>query len=749
MRALLIAATLIALLPLAAAGLECEIQQSTTCSAGWEKYLGLENETGGYENAHAQTYNYTGTTYANSVCCRSIYSGTMQHSCTEGDAFVRLSSEDNAHTQVTNTSLVNTTYSVDACISHSASQAICRTTNSTCEVSEACVLSLSSEDNAHAGSCDAYDINVCCTLATNPADDFITTWKTDNIGASNNDQITLPLENGGTYSFTVDWGDGSSDTISDWNQSETTHTYSSAGTYNVTISGTLEGWRFNNAGDTQKILDVKQWGSMKLGNNGNYFQGASNLQITANDTPDLTITSNLNSIFNGADLSTTNNLSGWDVSGVTSMSNALRDSNFNENISSWDVSAVTNFNDIFNDAVLFNQNINSWNVSDASVVRFFHGASAFNQPVDDFDVSSVTNFRGFFGSASDFNQDLSSWNTSSATSFMYIFQRADSFNQDISMWDTSSVSNMEAAFNGATDFDQDLSSWNVSSVNTMENMFAGSGGLSTANYDSTLIGWSAQSLQSNVQLDAPNSFYSLAAADERQSMIDTYNWTINDAGVTIDPPTLLTPTNNNLTLFERRPEFTWSNQESTESYHQINITAPAGCSSIPLTNTSTTSYNPTSDLCVDEVYEWTVRTCLDATCSAWAAPYNFSIESVVSIEMVGNETNFGSLSANASVNTVDNAPNPLVINNTGNVAVNTDVRALNTLWANQPLNTSYFQYADQATTNWKNMSSTNILHTTSLARTVTRNIEIRVEVPQNEPPGDKSSSVQATAEAAE
>lgn len=752
MRALLITAVLVALLPLAAAGLECEVQASSTCSAGWEKYLGLENETGGFDNAHAQTRNYSGTTYANSVCCRSVYSGTMQHSCSEGEAFARLASEDNAHVQVTNTSLVDTTYSVDACISHSESTTSCRATSDACSSSEACVLSLSSEDNAHAASCGFYGISVCCSLDTDPADDFITTWKTDNPGPSNNDQITLPLQSSGTYSFTVDWGDGSSDTITQWNQSETTHTYASAGTYNVTISGTLEGWRFNGEGDEEKLLDIKQWGSMRLGNSGNYFQGASNLQITANDTPDLTGTSNFDRIFNNADLSTTNNLSGWDVSGVTSMDRAFRGSNFNEDISSWDVSSVTNFQWVFGDATQFNQTINSWNTSGASggsMRWFFHGATSFNQPVDNFDVSKLTNLRGFFGSTHAFNQDLSSWDVSSVTSFRSLFQNAQSFNRDISMWNVSSVSTMERAFLGATDFDQDLSAWNISSVTNMVDMFAGSGGLSTSNYDSTLINWSVQSLQSNVQLDAPNSFYSLAAADERQSMIDTYNWTINDAGVTIDPPTLLTPTNNNLTLFERRPEFTWSNLESDDSYHQINITAPAGCSSIPITNSSTLSYNPPSDLCVDEVYEWTVRTCLEATCSDWAAPYNFSIESVVSIEMIGNETNFGSLSANTSVNTVEDATSPLVINNTGNVAVNTDVRALNDLWSNQPLNTSYFQYADEGSTNWQNMSSENTPHTTSLLRTVTRAIEIRVQVPQNEPPGDKSSTVQATAEAAE
>ena len=59
---------------------------------------------------------------------------------------------------------------------------------------------------------------------------FISEWKTDNAGTSNDDQITLPLVSSGTYDFTVDWGDGTQDTITSHDQAEVTHTYSAAGT---------------------------------------------------------------------------------------------------------------------------------------------------------------------------------------------------------------------------------------------------------------------------------------------------------------------------------------------------------------------------------------------------------------------------------------------------------------------------------------------------------------------------------------
>ena len=121
--------------------------------------------------------------------------------------------------------------------------------------------------------------------------------------------------------------------------------------------------------------------------------------------------------------------------------------------------------------------------------------------------------------------------------------------------------------------------------------------------------------------------------------------------------------------------------------------------------------------------------------------------------MVGNTTDFGVLgSSTSSLNVTAQTPadaSALVVNNTGNIRVDTTARALSELWTNQPLNTLYFQFADQATTDWINLNETSQAHTNNLLYATTRNVEIRVQVPQNEPPGTKSSTVQVAAEAAE
>ena len=120
---------------------------------------------------------------------------------------------------------------------------------------------------------------------------FISVWDTTNTGSgsSASNQIHLPLEEDGTYNFIVDWGDGINDTITIWNQLETTHTYSSGGIYRIKITGTIIGWRLGGRSgqDGAKILLIQQWGCLQLGNNGWNFAGCRNMEITAPD-PNMT-----------------------------------------------------------------------------------------------------------------------------------------------------------------------------------------------------------------------------------------------------------------------------------------------------------------------------------------------------------------------------------------------------------------------------------------------------------------------------
>jgi surface protein len=326
--------------------------------------------------------------------------------------------------------------------------------------------------------------------------DFISTWDTTNTspGSTTDTQIKLPLVSSGTYDFVVYWGDGSSDTITKWNQTEVTHDYGvlNQGVNTITIVGTINGWRFYSGGDKLKIIDISQWGNLQLGNTDSYFWGATNLQLTATDSLNLTGTHSLVRAFsNCATLGNAGNMDGWNVSRVTDMSWMFSSAtSFNQPIGNWNVSSVTDMIGMFNSASSFNQSIGNWNVSSVTdMSAMFNSATSFNQPIDNWNVSSVTDMSLMFREASSFNQAIGSWDVSSVTSMSMMFNSATSFNQAIGSWDVSSVIYMNLMLESATSFNQAIGSWDVSSVTHMSSMF-----YSATSFNQSISNWNVSSI---------------------------------------------------------------------------------------------------------------------------------------------------------------------------------------------------------------------------------------------------------------
>lgn len=306
-------------------------------------------------------------------------------------------------------------------------------------------------------------------------DAFISTWKTDNPGISGSSEITLPLESSGIYDFVVDWGDGNSDAITTWNQTETTHIYTTPGTYTVTINGTINGWRFNNTGDKLKLLEVSQWGSINLGNSGGYFRGAANFNFTATDILDLTGMTNGKEFFRDCQsLNANASINDWDVSEITSMDSFFKAATiFNQDISAWDVGAVVSMKEIFAETSAFNQNIGSWDVSAVTTFeKAFYKSMSFNQNIGDWSVSAATNMSQMFQECI-FNQNISAWDVSNVTTMAHIFRDNFVFNQPIGEWDVSSVANFDHAFNDTDAFTSDITEWNTIGATNMNAMFLG------------------------------------------------------------------------------------------------------------------------------------------------------------------------------------------------------------------------------------------------------------------------------------
>lgn len=416
--------------------------------------------------------------------------------------------------------------------------------------------------------------------------DFVIEVDTTQAGSAS-DTIILPLQSGGTYSGTIDWGDSSSDDLTYANRQ---HTYAAGGTYTITISGTdLIGWGGVHT-DRRKLIDISNWGFFTL-SAYNAFQSHSNLDISATDAPNIT-TTNLSNCFFSCTSLTTPDFSNWDVSGVTNMRQMFYGcQSFNGNIDNWDVSNVTSMSDgsngmfancyvfnrdiggwnvssntvfggMFRNARAFNQNIGNWDVSGSNNFgSMFHGARAFDNggsdDIDSWDVAGTTNFFAMFREDYAFNRYIGSWDMSSATSIYQMFTLCIAFNKDISSWNVSNVSNMRDVFYGCTvfnqpigswntsnvtnmtqmlynadAFDQDISSWDINQVTAFNSFMQNATGLSTANYDALLIAWDAQgamSFSGTVNFGASKYTAGGAAEAARTSLISKWGG-ITDGG---------------------------------------------------------------------------------------------------------------------------------------------------------------------------------------------------------------------------
>ena len=299
--------------------------------------------------------------------------------------------------------------------------------------------------------------------------DFVTTWRTDTA----NQTVTIPVHSGLTYDYTVLWGDGDSSTGV---TSNATHTYDTAGDYQVRIYGTYPGIHLDDHRDAPKLISIDQWGTNGWASMNSAFKGASSMVYNATDAPNLSGVTDMFGMFDDA-VSFNGNLSSWDVSAVTNMSFMFSGAAaFNGDISDWDVSSVTGMSRMFSNATSFHQPLNNWNVSKVTDMRnMFHSPSpsSFDRPLNNWNVSSVTDMSAMFSGATSFDRPLNNWNVSSVTDMSAMFSGATSFDRPLNNWNVSSVTDMSAMFSGATSFDHPLNDWDVSKVTNMFNMFRG------------------------------------------------------------------------------------------------------------------------------------------------------------------------------------------------------------------------------------------------------------------------------------
>ena len=206
-------------------------------------------------------------------------------------------------------------------------------------------------------------------LYANNPDAFITIWKTDNPGDSEDNQIEIP---GSGTKYKIFWeevGNPSNSGLVTATNSRII-TFPKAGTYKVSISGGAPAFhriKFSSS-NSKKIISIEQWGSIEWSSFREAFWGCRNLNSSATDTPDLKNVQNMRDMFTYCE-NFNGNISDWDVSNITNMHGVFAVcKSFNQDISSWDVSKVTNMHTMFRGAESFNQDISSWDVSNVTAM---------------------------------------------------------------------------------------------------------------------------------------------------------------------------------------------------------------------------------------------------------------------------------------------------------------------------------------------------------------------------------------------
>ena len=323
---------------------------------------------------------------------------------------------------------------------------------------------------------------------------FTSTWNTNNTstGSSAANQVKLPLDANGSYNFVVYWGDGLSNTITVWNQAETTHTYASAGTYTIRITGTINGFRFNATGDRLKILSVSRWGQLKLNHtialSGNFFNGCANLNLSGVvDVLDISnVTSFINAFSGCTTLTTVNRMNEWNTANITTMQACFDGcTNFNQDIGNWNTATNAQFGAMFRNCTMFNQNIGSWNMFAMNAIsQMFFGCTAFNNggspSINNWTFNSVgpaISFFEVFRGCTNFNQPIGNWVTNRVSSMQNTFLNCINFNQNIGGWVMSNVTTFSGTFDGCTVFNNggspSISGWITSTSTLFTSMFRG------------------------------------------------------------------------------------------------------------------------------------------------------------------------------------------------------------------------------------------------------------------------------------
>ena len=141
-------------------------------------------------------------------------------------------------------------------------------------------------------------------------------------------------------------------------------------------------------------------------------------------------------------------LSNWDVSNVTDMSDMFLYSEIDVDLSNWDVGNVIDMSGMFHWCRFKGINISNWNVGSVTNMNNMFILCYFNvqEDLSNWDVSNVTDMSYMFYLSYFNNGDISNWNVSNVTDMTYMFTSSKGFNGDVSNWDVRKLKNPREMF---------------------------------------------------------------------------------------------------------------------------------------------------------------------------------------------------------------------------------------------------------------------------------------------------------------
>jgi hypothetical protein len=208
---------------------------------------------------------------------------------------------------------------------------------------------------------------------------------------SPNTPIELAIQANSTWfsagqAVVINWGDGSAkETVSDTGGSTYIgHTYTTAGTYVVKVSGTMKAYQrvdyTDNLAGQNLLTHIRSFGKLGIKSFAYAFNYCTRLISVPKYCPKNI--SNMYHMFYGCSGAAFNpDVSAWDVSNVKNMSYMFRDCSgaaFNPNVSAWNVSKVTEMRAMFLacSGAAFNPNVSAWNVSKVTnMINMFFSCS--------------------------------------------------------------------------------------------------------------------------------------------------------------------------------------------------------------------------------------------------------------------------------------------------------------------------------------------------------------------------------------